>query len=471
MSTDALLALMPLIIMAASAIVVMLAIAIRRDFKIAFHLTLAGLLLTLATLSLAFRHGAMPVTDLLLIDTYSILACALIVASASVVALLCRDYFQRVEHQNEEIFVLLLTAVLGGMILVSSSHFALLFLGLEILSVSLFPMMAHRTSTSLEAGIKYLMLSGVSSAFLLFGMALIYGEFGVLSFRLLAPWAVSHNLFALTGFILILAALSFKLSLTPFHLWTADVYQGAPAPISTLVATVSKAAVFAFLLRFWVFTQAYRSEILVEILALIGAASVLVGNLLALRQTRLKRILAYSSIAHMGYLIIGFVAGSILQTGFLLETTWIYLAAYVLTNLGAFAVVSALSSDERECDDPQTYSALFRNHPWLAGIFMIHLFSLAGIPLTIGFIGKFYVFAASIDAGLWWLAGILVISSGMGIYYYLRVLRLMLLPGVAVTGTATPAMRWILSSLALLILGFGLFPQPLIQVIQSLPKP
>lgn len=474
MTIAALFALLPLIVIAGASVLVMLAIALRRDARLAFWLTLIGMILALAVLPLSLRLAPMQVTDLLLVDAYAVFFIGLIVSAAALVALLCQGYFR--QQQREEIYVLLLTATLGGMLLVSSNHFALFFLGLEILSVSLFPMIAFRVGNkaSLEAGIKYLMLSGVSSALLLFGMALIYAASGVLSFPRLAQVAVgiAGDPLAQVGVILMLAGLGFKLSLVPFHLWTADVYQGAPAPVTAFIATVSKTAVFALLVRFWITGGAYRGEVLADILGCIGAVSVLAGNVLALLQTNLKRMLAYSSIAHMGYVLIAFVAGSTLQTELLAESVGFYLLAYLLTNLGALGVISVLSGDEQEYENLDAYEGLFWREPWLAVILTVNLLSLAGIPLTIGFIGKFYVFAASIHASLWPLVACVVVGSGIGLYYYLHVVVVML-GRVLSTPKALPAQsltKPALALLALLLVGAGVFPGALIQVLQVVAK-
>lgn len=477
MTWEALIALLPLIAVTGAATVVMLAIAVRRNYHWAFFLTLLGLLITLALLPQALRLAPIQATGLILIDPYAIFFSGLILAAALIVAILCYAYFRRSDAENEEIFVLLLTAVLGGMMLVSSSHFATFFIGLEILSVSLFPMIAYRVKDkrSLEAGIKYLMLSGVSSALLLFGMALIYSEAGVLSFQQLGqlPGTLAANPLTLVGAILIIAALGFKLSLVPFHLWTPDVYQGAPAPIMAFVATVSKGAVFALLLRFLVTGHGYSSDTLLDILSLIGVASILAGNLLALLQANLKRMLAYSSIAHMGYLLVTLVAGSVLRNELLTESVSFYLLAYVITNLGAIGVVSALSSDSGECEEMESYTGLFWRDPWLAVILTLNLLSLAGIPLTVGFVGKFYVFAASVGAALWILVGAVIIGSGIGLYYYLRVVLVMLKSSTDAPQPACPGTiltRLTLASLAALLLWSGIYPQPFMEALQAIAQ-
>lgn len=477
MNLLALLALSPQIVVALTAIAVMLAIAREPDARPAFYMTVAGLLLALSTLPPILALGPVQATGLMRIDAYALYCGGGLILAALAAAWLCRAYFRSPETRAGELFVLLSTALLGGLILVASDHFASFFLGLEILGVSLFPQIAYRVErpASLEAGVKYLMLSGVASALLLFGIALIYAAFGALSFRELGHlsdvW--TDDALAVAGLLLTLAALGFKLSLTPFHLWTPDVYEGAPAPVTAFLATVSKGAIFAFLVRFWVAVHLERVEIFLHALALLGCASILAGNLLALQQTNLKRLLAYSSIAHMGYLAIAAVAAGRLRNEFLAETLGVYMAAYLLATLGALGVVSARSTDrqEEECAQLADYRGLFRRDPWLAGILGLCLLSLAGIPLTLGFVGKFYVLALGVDAALWLPVGAVVAGSGMGIYYYLRVLGTMLGEGGDAPVTDVPvAAKCLLTLPAILLLWTGLFPQSLMQALQAMAR-
>ena len=476
MTADSLIALLPLLTVTMASVVVMLSAALWPISRWPFGLTVAGLLLTLLTLPVSLQTAPALVTDLLVIDRYALFFMGLIAASALVVALLAHAYFS--PQTRPEIYILLLTATLGAMLLVASRHMATFFLGLEILSVSLFPMIAYRTehALSLEAGIKYLMLSGVSSALLLFGMAVIYCQLGVLSF---VSMSESQGQFwsdplALAGTLLIVSALGFKLSLPPFHLWTPDVYQGAPAPVTSFVATVSKGAVFALLLRFWLESRAYRSEEFLHIIAVLGGISVLAGNLLALLQDNLKRMLAYSSIAHMGYLLIAFVAASHLQPGLVAESTGFYLLAYMVTNLAALGVVSCLSSSERELEQLDDYRSLIWIKPALGTVLAIALLSLAGIPLTMGFIGKFYVFANGIQSGLWLLVWITVIGSGLGIFYYLRVVLTLVREPAATQSQEEdnpPTLAsWTLVSLALLLIALGVFPQPVLDLVIAMVR-
>ncbi|MBS1211751.1 MAG: NADH-quinone oxidoreductase subunit [Proteobacteria bacterium] len=473
MNADTLLALLPMIAVAGASVVVMLAIALKRDFRLAYRLALGGLLLAVGSLWLARDLVPIGITGLLVMDGYSLFFSALLLTAALVCCLFCGSYFSR--DEEAEAFVLLLTATLGGMMLVASVHLASFFLGLEIVSVSLFPLIAFRVKdkASLEGGVKYLILSGVASALLLFGMALLYGALGVLSFQeLAAAPAPFDDPLVLAGVLLMLAGLGFKLSLVPFHLWTPDVYQSAPAPVTAFLATVSKGAVFALLLRLWVSGHVGPIAEYRLILGAIAALSVLGGNLLALLQDNLKRMLAYSSIAHMGYALVAFVAGSALGSAFLPESVAFYLGAYVLTNLVALGTVSALSNAEREADALDNYRGLFWRAPAMAGILAVSLLSLAGIPLTVGFVGKFYVFAAGVEASLWWLIAVVVVGSGLGLYYYLRVVLVMLDRNASDQEIRKPAAstRLALASLTLVVLGLGIFPEYLMQTLMGIAR-
>jgi NADH-quinone oxidoreductase subunit N len=228
----------------------------------------------------------------------------------------------------------------------------------------------------------------------------------------------------LAGFGLVLAGVGFKLALVPFHMWTPDIYQGAPVPVTTFIATISKGAILALALRLFIDIRGFENATLVIILSIISVLSMFTGNLLALKQTSMKRLLAYSSIAHLGYLLITLIAGS--SAG--IEAAIFYLAAYIITSLGAFGILSILSVCEQDADNIEDLKGLFWTNPWIASVLTIALLSLAGIPITAGFISKFYIVLAGVKSGLWLLAFSLVINSVISLYYYLRVIKTMFTP-------------------------------------------
>jgi NADH-quinone oxidoreductase subunit N len=468
MSRAALVALLPFIALAASAVVVMLAIAFKRHHGFIVALTLFGLAIALAMLMPAAGVAPRQVTPLLIVDRYALFFTGLIFTASAAIALLSHSYFTHRTLLREEYYVLLLLAALGAAVLVASSHFAAFFLGLELLSVSLFALIAYQANAPrpLEAGIKYLILAGVSSGFLLFGMALIYMAFGTLAFAPLGELLRTQGAhpYVLVGLAMIIVGVGFKLSVVPFHLWVADVYEGASAPVSALLASVSKGAMFALLLRYFVDIGAHRYDAVTLALTAIAVASMLVGNLLALLQDNLKRLLAYSSVAHQGYVLVALIVSGSLGV----EAVGYYLVAYFVTIIGAFAVVAAVSPQDPERDALEDYRGLFWRRPWLAGVFSLMLLSLAGIPLTIGFLGKFYVLAAGVDAGAWVLVITLVVGSAIGLFYYLRVvIALYAPPAPAPAVRVTPATGFVLAAMTGLVLWFGIYPAPLIALIQA----
>jgi NADH-quinone oxidoreductase subunit N len=475
MTLKSLLALLPIIISATASVVVMLGIAVRRSHLQTVKLTLVGLIATLATLPMVGEILPVQATSLIIMDSFSVLFIALILITGIVVTLLCRSYFEGIESENEELYLLLLTAILGAVVLVSSRHFAALFLGLETLSVSLFAMIAYtvRNDFSLEAGVKYLILSGISSSFLLFGSALVYAEFGSLVFSdmLNAASAAGWSPVTAVGLSMVVVGLAFKLSLVPFHLWTSDVYQGAPAPVTAFVATVSKGAVFALLVRYFADANLFQHYPVYLVISLLAMASIVVGNLLALKQNDLKRLLAYSSIAHMGYLLIPFVAGVSLGKEVVIESLGFYLVAYFITTLGAFGMISVMTNGPNEMTDIADYRGLFWKKPCSALLLTAIFLSLAGIPLTVGFIAKFYVFSAGVQASLWPLIFVLVVGSGIGLYYYLRVIVAMLEEPQPLRYAEEPFGAFLaLTGLGALLIFLGVYPAPLSDLIYQIAR-
>ncbi|MGO1310665.1 MAG: NADH-quinone oxidoreductase subunit NuoN, partial [Kluyvera intermedia] len=282
-----------------------------------------------------------------------------------------------------------------------------------------------------------------------------------------------HEPLLLAGLGLMIVGLGFKLSLVPFHLWTPDVYQGAPAPVSTFLATASKIAIFGVVMRLFLYAPVGDSEAVRVVLGLIAFASIIFGNLMALSQTNIKRLLGYSSISHLGYLLVALIA---LHSGEMsMETVGVYLAGYLFSSLGAFGVVSLMSSPYRGPDAESlfAYRGLFWHRPILAAVMTVMMLSLAGIPMTLGFIGKFYVLAVGVQAHLWWLVGAVVVGSAIGLYYYLRVAVSLYLSAPEKPNRDAPS-NWQYSAggivvliSALLVLVLGIYPQPLIDIVQK----
>jgi len=458
-------ALLPLIVLAGTANVVMLAIAFKRNHALTAGLTLAGLAAAFLSLFAASPLAPRQVTSLLLVDQYALFYMGLIIISAAAVAVLSYEYLEKRDGRREELYLLLVLATLGCAALVASSHFVSFLLALEILSISLYAMIAYLQDQklALEAGIKYLILASASAAFLLFGAALIYADTGTMSFSHLGANAPGSLL--LSGIVLTITGIGFKLAVVPFHLWTPDVYEGASAPVGAFVATTSKGAMVALLLRYFSFsgTLEYRPVFLV--FSVIAIASMCAGNFLALRQRNVKRILAYSSIAHFGYILVAVLAGRTMAT----QAVSFYLVAYFATILVSFGCVAVLSNSERDADNLEDYRGLFWRHPVIAGVFTAALLSLAGIPATMGFLGKFYVLAAGASAAAWALILILVLTSVAGLFYYLRIVVALYSasPEPAPVQTVSPRGAFVVVVLAVLLIYFGVYPSPLLNLIRT----
>jgi NADH-quinone oxidoreductase subunit N len=464
MPTIDLISATPLLITAVTAVVLMLLIAIRRNHKLSLSVSLVGIAAAIASLWPVSHHGPGVVSALLLVDNFAVLYMGIVLAISGAVLLFAHGYLESQEEHKEEFYILVLLAALGGMVLVASSHFASFFLGLEILSVALYALIAYlRTgSLALEAGIKYLVLASSSAAFLLFGMALIYEESASLEFSRVGsifsnPPPGTHIFLLWAGAALLITGIGFKLALVPFHLWTPDVYEGAPLPVTALIATVSKASVFGLLLR-WIHSFSGPGHPVWMVLAISAIASMLAGNVLALMQNNVKRILAYSSIAHMGYFFVAILAGG--ELGF--QAATYYLIAYVVTIMGAFGVLTMLSARENECCEIEDYRGLFWRHPILAAVLTAMLLSLAGIPLTAGFLGKFYVMTAGASTASWGLIFVLIVSSVIGLFYYLRVVLALYSSVHGTIALETGARPWLaglsLAALTTLLFCFGVYP-------------
>jgi NADH-quinone oxidoreductase subunit N len=459
---------LPLVIMSAASVIVMLAIAVRRNHAAAAAIVLVGIAASL--LSLPFAASAVPhqFTSLLIFDSYSLVYMAILLCAAAFVILLSYSYLENRNEHREEFYILILLATIGAMVLTASRHFISFFLGLELLSISLYALIAYirSHSVSIEAGIKYLVLAASSSSVLLFGLALIYAESGSMDLSQLASvmnrTAATPSAFPIiAGLMLILTGVGFKLAVVPFHLWTPDVYEGAPLPVTAFIATVSKGGMFALILRWFHLPDAALSGTAGVVLAIIAIASMLTGNLLALTQTSVKRILAYSSIAHMGYALVALLAGGALGA----SAATYYLAAYFATILGAFGLMTILSGPQHEAASLDDYRGLFWKRPVIAGVFTVMLLSLAGIPLTAGFLGKFYVIAAGASQSQWVLLFVLVVSSTIGLFYYLRILAAMYAQPTDTSSVTKPTLP-LPATVALVVLTgliflLGLYPQPL----------
>jgi NADH-quinone oxidoreductase subunit N len=465
-------AVLPLLIPALTALVVMVGIAIKRNHRVTAALSFGGLALSFVALWPAAGVAPMHLMPLLIIDRYALIYMGLVLAASAIVVLLSFPYLEGRSEHKEEFYLLLILATEGSMVLACASHMVSIFLALELLSISLYALISYpRTEPlPLEAGIKYLVLAASSSAFLLFGLALLYVAGGSMDLAGMTgfPTDGAARFSYLAGMLLVLAGIGFKLAVVPFHLWTPDVYQGAPLPVTAFVATVSKGGVFAFLLRWLSFGTGSSGASVLPVLGVVAIASMLAGNLLALRQTNLKRLLAYSSIAHMGYFFVAVVAGGDLGR----PAATYYLAAYLVSILGAFGSLLMVSDDRQEAETLEDVRGLFWRRPVLASVFTAMILSLAGIPLTAGFLGKFYVLTAGASTAAWTLIAVLIVSSTIGLVYYLRIIVAMFAEtggtprSVSIPGSPFTS-RVVLGLLTVCLLVLGVYPGPVWSAITA----
>ena len=469
-------ALMPFFVLAGGITLQLLVIAFLRSHAVAAGFTALIFIAALAFVPAAVGVGTVVIHDVVTIDGYALFFFALFSIAALITILLAYRYWEvRVDHR-EEFYILLATAVLGACATATASHFITFLIALEVLSISLYAMIAYPQSgrPPLEAAAKYLILSGAATSTMLFGMALIFMATGSMGFSPVGSVAGNDAVYAAVGQGMFLVGMFFKLSLVPFHMWTPDVYQGSPAPVAGFVATASKAAVFAALLRYTVDAGLLANDSIAFVIVLVGVISMVVGNLLALLQTNLKRLLAYSSIAHIGYLLIALVVAAQLgATSIGVEAALVYLAGYFAMTLAAFGVMSVLSGSDGDLEELSEYDGLFWERPIIASVLAAAALSLAGIPLTVGFIAKFYLFAAGAEGAQWALLWALVVGSAIGVYYYLRIVFAMTKrPDTESTlPAAAPAGLVAVVVLGLAIVVLGIAPAPIVDLVQSLGGP
>ncbi len=461
--------LMPLLIITIAPVVIMIVITVSRNYNVIYGFSLLAFIMAFA--SLFFNCHLLPhsIEPLIIIDIYSLFFLGTIIVSALLVSILSYNYIMKLEGMREEYYLILFTSTLGASLLAIAEHFVIFFLGIELLSISLYILIAFQKSkdTSVEAGIKYLILASASSAFLLFGMALIYTGTGTMQFTGIAILLKENKetlSFVLAGFSMMMVGIGFKLALAPFHMWAPDIYQGAPAPVSAYIATISKGAIMAVLIRFFYNIQGFDSRYFFIVISIIAILSMFIGNMLALKQQNLKRLLACSSIANMGYLLVLLLTGT--DKG--IQAAIFYLISYFITTIGAFGVISLLSTCKNETEKIEEYRGLFLTRPWASLVLTLSMLSLAGIPFTAGFIAKFYLILEGMKAGLMILIIAMIINSVIGLYYYLRVITSMFTPSDAINLpklTLNGNVVLVLITISILIL--GIYPGWLINLIMK----
>jgi NADH-quinone oxidoreductase subunit N len=370
-----------------------------------------------------------------------------------------RDYLQRHGEDQSVFFILALFATLGMMVLISAHSLLTIYLGLELLSLSLYAMVAmdRDSKAASEAAMKYFVLGALASGMLLYGMSMLYGVSGTLDLSELAQRTsgAEANLLFTFGLVFVLIGIAFKLGVAPFHMWVPDVYEGAPTPVTLFLGSAPKLAAFAMAIRVLADGLGGLHESWQDMLILLAVLSMAIGNIVAIAQTNIKRMLAYSTISHMGFLLLGIIAANAIGYA----ASMFYVIVYAITSMGAFAAIILLSSAGHESDQLSDFTGLAKRSPWMAFIMLVLMFSLAGVPPFAGFWAKWFVLKELVGAGEAWLAAVAVFFSLIGAYYYLRVIKLMYfdeptgaLP--ALTGSEDARLVFSVNGLAVLVLGF-----------------
>jgi NADH-quinone oxidoreductase subunit N len=393
----------------------------------------------------------------------------LIYIGVMVILVYSRPYLAARGMFRGEFFALVLFATLGMMVMISANHLLTLYLGLELLTLSLYAMVALQRDSAVatEAAMKYFVLGALASGMLLYGMSMLYGATGTLGIPQLAEIILgggAPDVVLVFALVFVVAGLGFKLGAVPFHMWVPDVYHGAPTAVTVFIGSAPKLAAFAFIMRLLV--QGLGAEQLLaewqDMLILMAALSLAIGNVTAIAQTNLKRMLAYSTIGHMGFLLLGILSGDVIGYG----AGMFYVVVYMLMNLGAFGMILLLSRAGFEAENLDDFKGLNQRSPWYAFLMLLLMFSMAGVPPTVGFYAKLSVLQAVINVGAWWsipLAVFAVLFSLVGAYYYLRLVRLMYFDAPVDTAPLAPRMdvRVLLSLNGLFMLVFGIFPERL----------
>ena len=474
----------------AAALLILVDLVVRRS-GLAAALALVGLALALG-LSIALWldlngdgvQATSGVFGTLVVDKFSLFFKFLFVGVAAMVVLASTEYVRRFERFQAEFYALILFSTSGMMLLASTVELITIYVSLELTALPIAALAAFaRDSRSAESGMKFLILSAVSSAILLYGMVLVYGFTGTTMLTEIAAQLTNSGLSAdtpfgsnalLFGIVLIIAGFGFKIAIVPFQMWAPDVYEGSPTPVTAFLSVASKAAGFAVILR--VFYIAFSMEVISldwsAIFAVLAALSMTLGNLVAIRQDNIKRLLAYSTVAHAGYLMVGLAAvaarASDPSAGVGPSGVLFYLGGYAATNLAAFATVIAISN-RINSDWIDDFAGMARRSPYLAGVLAFGLVSLIGVPPTVGFMAKVYIFGAAVDANLEWLAIVGVLNSVVSAYYYLRIVKVMYLsppPTEERVGAAIPMRVAVLGAFAGTAF-FGIYPTPLLNLART----
>ncbi len=463
---------LPEIILAVGAMVLLMYGAYRRTETIRMVTWFAVALLAIAFLFLLGGADGRTTTfgGMFVVDSFATFAKGLVLLGAGMSVAMALGYLEREGLRRFEFPVLMVLATLGMMMMVSANDLVSLYVGVELQSLSLYILAAFKRDSlrSTEAGLKYFVLGALSSGMLLYGASLIYGFTGTTNFDAIATVVGADGkagLGLIIGLVFLLAGLAFKVSAVPFHMWTPDVYEGAPTPVTAFFAVAPKIAAIALFVRVMVTPFPAIAGDWQQIVIFLSVASMILGAIAAIAQTNIKRLMAYSSIGHMGYALIGLAAGS--RAG--VESVLIYMTIYLAMNVGTWVCILSMRREDSLQENISDLAGLARTRPGLAAAMAIFMFSLAGVPPLAGFFGKFYVFLAAVDAGLYWLAVIGVLTSVIGAYYYLRIVKIMYFdePAPEFESPLSRTMGVILTATAAFTLLFFLLPAPLLVGVQT----
>jgi NADH-quinone oxidoreductase subunit N len=456
---------MPEIVLTVLALLVLVAdLVIKRTETI-------GLMSIIAAAVVAYTmQGAQGVAfnGMFISDGYSMFFKMIFILNLILTVLISVKYIKIVRVNFGEYYSLLLFSTLGMMIMASAGDLIVLYLGLELMALSVYILAGfiRYDMKSNEAALKYFLLGAFASAFLLYGTALVYGMTGTTDIRGIADYiarnGLANNQMLLLAMIFIAAAFSFKIAAVPFHMWAPDTYEGAPTSVTAYMSVGPKAAGFAVIGRVFLVAFAGLKVEWSAILIPIAILTMGVGNIVALSQTNIKRMLAYSSIAHAGYALLGIIAGT--PDG--MASVMVYMLVYAFMNIGAFAVIIMLRSGDFKGENITDYEGLAKSHPLAAGLMLVFMFSLTGIPPTAGFMGKFYVFMSAIQAGYTWVVLIAVIFSAISAYFYLRIVMLMYFrePKETVELASSPAIGLALAVALIGVLVIGIIPSAFVNI-------
>ncbi|QJC30094.1 NADH-quinone oxidoreductase subunit NuoN [Enterobacteriaceae endosymbiont of Plateumaris sericea] len=485
--------LLPLIIIILTIIIILISISIKRNNFVHLIITICGLFFTLLSILYNMYNNINYINNtLFIIDNYSYFYTIILLITSIITCIIAYPWLINYYYNKDEFYLLILISSIGGIVLTCSNNFISMLVSMELISIPIFGLIGYnlKLKNSLEASIKYTILSSIATSFFILGISLIYIDYGSLNFTYISKQYLFNSIvnnISIIGLVLILVSIGFKLSLVPFHLWTPDIYQGSPTAVTMFLSTFSKISIFTSLVRLLVhFTNISSNRlILSNLLIFISITSIIFGNFLAISQNNIKRLLGYSSIAHLGYILIILIYNIIIPNNILfsLETMGIYIISYILNNIGIFTVISIMShlniqqQYKKNIDNLEYYRGLFWYEPVLSFIMTVMFLSLAGIPITLGFISKFYLILLIIKMKLWYLVFIVILGSAAGLYYYLRVIINLYLPpynnklSLLIFSNNLNTKKIFISKYLILLLTIitfllGVYPEPIIKIIK-----